>query len=327
MSYFDQVENPNVFASYAVPITPMVSDILAMQSYYGSGSSVRTSNTNYGYNSNAGGIWDDFVNATESIALTIWDDGGIDTLDFSGTSLSQQINLIEESFSDILGLTGNLTIMRGTEIENAKGGGGADTLIGNALDNGLEGGGGNDALLDTLGDDTLMGGDGQDRLVSLAGTNTLSGEDGSDYLTGGAFNDTLNGNSGNDVLRGDPSFDGLGGSDVLTGGTGNDVLMGGRSADTFVFAPNEGADRIGHFDDSAVIYSAANGYQVTSLTQDFETGLDVIELQSFAGINASNVFDFISDVSGNAVFSAQGTSITLVGVTEADLGADNFIFV
>ncbi|WP_049205767.1 M10 family metallopeptidase C-terminal domain-containing protein, partial [Proteus mirabilis] len=67
-----------------------------------------------------------------------------DTLDFSLYTVNQVINLNEGCFSDIGGLRSNISIAYNTIIENAIGGKGDDTLIGNPFDNNLIGGDGND---------------------------------------------------------------------------------------------------------------------------------------------------------------------------------------
>lgn len=154
MSYFDDRQN-SYFASQGFSrdfaVTPMEADIVAMQTLYGLSTTTRTGDTIYGFNSNAGGIYD--ASAYPNVALTIFDSGGTDTLDFSGSNAAQLINLNSETFSNVNGQTGNLVIGRGVVIEKAIGGGGGDTLVGNAADNVLTG---------NLGPDTLTGGDGSD---------------------------------------------------------------------------------------------------------------------------------------------------------------------
>ncbi|MFP3520841.1 M10 family metallopeptidase C-terminal domain-containing protein, partial [Pseudomonas sp. SIMBA_077] len=76
----------------------------------------------------------------------VWDGGGNDTLDFSGFTQNQKINLTATSFSDVGGLVGNVSIAHGVTVENAIGGSGNDLLIGNAAANILEGGAGNDII-------------------------------------------------------------------------------------------------------------------------------------------------------------------------------------
>jgi hypothetical protein len=76
-------------------------------------------------------------------------------MDFSGYDVSQVLNLNPESFSSIGTLDGNVSIARGTIIENAIGGGGADAIIGNGVANVLTGGDGNDTLTGGAGNDTF----------------------------------------------------------------------------------------------------------------------------------------------------------------------------
>ena len=55
MSYFSQTANTYVDASYAVPVTPMIADIIAIQNLYGVPVSINAGDTLYGYGSNVGG--------------------------------------------------------------------------------------------------------------------------------------------------------------------------------------------------------------------------------------------------------------------------------
>ncbi|WP_346894053.1 FG-GAP-like repeat-containing protein [uncultured Roseibium sp.] len=163
MSYFSQPENTYVNASFAWIITPMIADILAVQTLYGTASTLRTGDTTYGFGSNAGGYYNQFTSLSP-VSYTIIDNGGTDTLNYSGYSSSQTLDLRAEHYSSVAGLTGNLAIARGTVIENAIGGGGWDILIGNISNNVLTGNAGNDNLLGDYGDDTLNGGGDSDTL-------------------------------------------------------------------------------------------------------------------------------------------------------------------
>ena len=226
-----------------------------------------------------------------------------------------------------MGLTGNLIIAHDTVIEAARTGGGNDELVGNAADNALSAGAGNDEVKDGLGNDTLNGEGGNDDIRDVAGINTLDGGSGRDFVTGGIFSDTLEGGTGNDILRGDPAVEGLGGPDTLTGGTGNDYLMGGRGSDVFVFAPGDGLDTISHVDDDDVIELISGFLFAGSTSPDFEVGVDRIRLDGFSGIDSANVESFVSYTSAGAVFSAQGTTINLLGVANDALTSDHFEFV
>ena len=61
-------------------------------SIYGAATTTRTGDTVYGFNSNAGAVFN-FGNYTSAPALTIYDSGGTDTLDCSGYSAAQTIDL------------------------------------------------------------------------------------------------------------------------------------------------------------------------------------------------------------------------------------------
>ena len=157
MSYFDQQENTyfagqGFTANYA--LTPMVADILAMQQLYGLSTTTRTGDTTYGFNTNAGGVYD--ASLYPRAAYTIFDSAGSDTIDFSGSSSTQLINLNPETFSNVNGRVGNLTIARGVVIENVIGGSGADTIIGNSANNVLKGNGGADVFTGGGGNDTFV---------------------------------------------------------------------------------------------------------------------------------------------------------------------------
>jgi serralysin len=148
------------------PQTPMLYDIVAIQFLYGAA------------NSSSG---DDTYVFSDGLAQirTIWDTGGIDTIDASGQILAVMIDLREGAGSDI-GRRGtgknwtkvaddNVRIAFGTVIEHAIGGAGNDTLIGNAAANRLEGGAGNDVLHGGGGKDTFVfsGRFGSDRIVDI----------------------------------------------------------------------------------------------------------------------------------------------------------------
>ena len=179
MSYFSQNENTSINANYELLQTPMSVDWMALDDIYGAMgygvSNAFTGDTVYGFNTNISSavsdIWAQFATYADQTASTIVDSGGIDTLDFSGYSANQNINLSvttrgssTPSISDIGGSVGNLTLSEGTIIENAIGGSGNDTFIGNSADNTFQGNGGNDSFADSAGSDTYLGGSGTDQV-------------------------------------------------------------------------------------------------------------------------------------------------------------------
>ncbi|HID7510749.1 TPA: serralysin family metalloprotease [Enterobacter hormaechei] len=144
---------------------PLIDDIAAIQHLYGANKTTRTGDTVYGFNSNTDR---DFYTATDSnqkLVFAIWDAGGNDTLDFSGYSRDQRINLNEGSFSDVGGLKGNVSIAAGVTTENAIGGSGNDVIVGNNADNIIKGGAGNDFIYGGGGQEQLWGGSGNDIFV------------------------------------------------------------------------------------------------------------------------------------------------------------------
>jgi serralysin len=170
MSYF--AESNYSGSSYRYVITPQIADIYAVALMYGAATTTRTGNTVYGFNNTASSIYN-FSSYSQAPALTIYDSGGNDTLDCSGYSSSQTIDLRAGNFSSVGGLTNNIGIALGTVIENAIGGSGSDTLFANDSGCSLSGLGGNDTLVGGAGADRLTGGSGRDTLTGNGGADTF----------------------------------------------------------------------------------------------------------------------------------------------------------
>lgn len=189
MSYFDQTENTYFQAqgfTRQFALTPMVGDGIAVSNLYGTATTTRTGDTTYGFNNTSGR---DIYNAAlfATLSYTVYDNGGIDTLDYSGFGQNQRIDLNAESFSNVGARVGNVSIARGSVIENAIGGSGGDVLIGNAADNRLTG---------NAGADSLTGGNGNDTLFADMLDTVLSGGAGTDkvvFSTSGVVAATLSG--------------------------------------------------------------------------------------------------------------------------------------
>ncbi|CAI2796073.1 M10 family metallopeptidase C-terminal domain-containing protein [Pseudomonas fluorescens group sp.] len=156
MSYFSEKNQKGHDFKNQSPSAPMMDDIAAAQRLYGANHQTRNTDTTYGFNSNTEREAFSLKSATDKPVFCVWDGGGIDTMDFSGFAQDQNIDLNAESFSDVGGLKGNVSIAKGCTIENAMGGAGRDTLSGNDAANRLKGGG---------GADTLRGGGGADTFV------------------------------------------------------------------------------------------------------------------------------------------------------------------
>lgn len=164
------------------PSGPMLHDVRAIQHLYGAATATASGDTVYAW---APG---------ERIFATIYDAGGTDTLDWSNQTSAAVIDLAPGAWSRLgpaytwIGgrLATTLAIAEGTVIENADGGSGADTLLGNAVGNRLVGRDGNDRLDGRVGDDFLDGGAGKDVLRGGSGADTLEGGPGSDQIFGDA---------------------------------------------------------------------------------------------------------------------------------------------
>lgn len=93
-------------------------------------------------------------------------------------NLSQKLGLAYDQDSNLIALDRINRL-----IENAEGGNGQDTIVGNTLNNHLWGLDGHDTIISGGGDDFIYGGDGDDTLtVNGQGHATLEGGDGSDQF-------------------------------------------------------------------------------------------------------------------------------------------------
>ena len=178
MSYWSESNTGQHFTNSgegAYASAPLLDDIAAVQKLYGANMETRADDTVYGFNSTADRDYFHATSASSKLIFSVWDGGGNDTLDFSGFTQNQKINLTAGSFSDVGGMTGNVSIAQGVVVENAIGGSGNDLLIGNSADNVLKGGAGNDIIFGGGGADTLWGGTGADVFVFGAVSDSAPG--------------------------------------------------------------------------------------------------------------------------------------------------------
>ena len=252
MSYHDQ-DDAAFGDTFDYVLTPQMADIYAVQSIYGA-QSTRTGNTTYGFNSNAGSFYD-FATYSGAPAFTFYDTGGIDTLDASGYSNDQTINLAPGTWSSIGGEVNNIGIYLSTTIENATRRQ-RETTPSSAT---------TPPTACTAATATI-------RCRGLGGNDTLSGGGGNDTLDGGTGDDTLNGGSGNDTLNGGD------GNDTLNGGTGADNMDGGLGNDTYV------VDNAG--DVAAEVAGGTDTVQ-SSVTHTLSVNLENLTLTGAAAINGT----------------------------------------
>ncbi len=343
MSYFDQDENTTISANDNFVISLMAADIEALRDYYGS--SAFTGDTIYGFNTNISSsvseVMADLRLYANKTAFCIVDDGGIDTVDFSGYSSNQKINLSLASgsstigsLSDIGGNIGNMTLGVGTVIENAIGGSGSDTITGNSANNTLNGGPGDDHLCSNKGNDTLNGGTGNDSMYGGTGNDIYYVDSSGDkiyekanfgtdrvyasvnyslnsrsaanvenlYLSGTAS--TGAGNALDNKIVGNGSANtlyGLSGNDMLYGGDGNDRLVGGRGND--ILNGGKGGDCFLFAEAGATNFDSISSFSHTDDTIVLRDSLDGSKDSTIEGLS------FINNVL-NELFYFEGDGCT-----------------
>jgi Ca2+-binding RTX toxin-like protein len=322
MSYWDAdaaeaVDHYGQSASWLYASTPLLHDVAALQAAYGADLTTRVTNTIYGFNSNADRAVFDFTLNRDPI-LCIWDAGGVDTLDCSGYSTNQYLNLNAGTFSDVGYMTDNVSIAFGAVIENAVGGSGSDVLVGNSTNNVLTGGQATDTYVFSAG------GWGSDIIidVNLGGRIIFAGVSNAQTLLGQFTASILQSgyrlaNAGSEILLSGVSstvgwsfgytaawqFDGAwtaigfddlvqsGGARTLTGDRGNDTLRGG-SGDDFLNGA-AGADRMigGAGSDTYVVDNTRDIIDETDGVGGDAGGNDVVRSSiTFSLSNATRVF-------------------------------------
>ncbi len=218
--------------------------------------------------------------------------GGVDTLNYAGTTADVVVDLSNNSASGFTSITG---------IENVTGGNGNDTLIGDGLVNKFVGGLGNDTyvvnnndvIIETAGagNDQVLTNSNSFLLANSVENMTFTGI--GDFVgTGNNISNIINSGSGNDTINA------LSGKDIINGGAGNDVMDGGFGNDTFLFNLGFGSDTILGFDADAI------------------GGQDMLDISSL-GINAGNFASnvTITDLGNDTLVTIGADTIQLVGVS------------
>jgi serralysin len=368
MSYMnannDEFVGPNTFvdASFRYMMTPQMADIIAIQLLYGDRGAHFAGNTTYGFGANTGNTAiDSAVNFGASMAMTVFDEGGVDTLNFSNYGGSQVFNLNAESFSNVLGGRMNLAIARGVTIENANGGSGADTfqLSGVAVNNVINGLGGSDTVRVTYtfnagytigagstGANLIMQGaagtdvfqnvefvqfaDGQiattaSLLVNQGPTNIVAGGalNASEFVGNGTMVGTLTAQDPDDTAFTYALLDSAGGRFQIHATTGRITVFNGLLLD---------------FEQAGAHTIRARATDDTGLfvDRDFTINIGNVDPESITGDGANNTFvggalaDNLNGGGGNDTLHGGGGNDTLSGGAGADVtagGAGNDTYV
>jgi len=210
--YFNKDNIQISYSTDATPITFQLYDILTLQAIYGKNLTKTSGNDTYNLS--------DLFN--KHVYMTLWDSGGIDTLDVSDATHPSYINLNDGSFSsvdyhsledqrdeivsylDSIGYStswvydffnrpelqedlytgeNNLAIAYGTIIENVKTGSGDDKVWDNSADNYIYTGSGDDIIyLGAGGNDTVDGGDGYDTVIINDSSTNYNSEHTNGYM-------------------------------------------------------------------------------------------------------------------------------------------------
>jgi serralysin len=343
------------YEQWGAPQTFLMLDIAALQYLYGADYTTNSGNTVYTWSPTSG---ESFVDGALAIApggnrifATIWDGGGIDTYDLSNYTTDLAIDLRpgeHSTFSSsqlaFLGGGPNGGFARGnifnaltfgdnaaSLIENATGGTGSDTIVGNSADNVLNGGRGSaaDTMSGLAGNDWYFvnhagdvvneaAGGGADRVfasvsyaltagseVELMSTSNHAGTAAID-LTGNELANVIYGNAGDNVLN-----DGGGSAaDRLFGLAGNDTYIVDHAGDRVVESPGQGLDGVL----ASTSYALPRGSEVEVLETQDRAGTTAIDL------SGNELGNAITGNAGNNVLNAGGGSAadTMSGLSGND---------
>jgi Ca2+-binding RTX toxin-like protein len=241
--------------------------------------------------------------AADAVEYSAAGGGGDDDLDYGWSANGYALD----------GKGGNDTLRGGRASDDILGGGGDDFVYCGA---------GNDTVVDGGGDDAHFGGAGNDSIEDMEGANLIDGGTGRDSMTGAAGSDTMIGGNGRDSIEAGGATDWVAGgihADRIAGGRGDDVLAGEAGGDTFVFAPDDGYDRICPVSLSGAVPRILAG-------ADFVTGEDRLLLDGFGYASAAEALGHVfENAQGFAVFQDQGTTVVLRYVSLAALTVDDIL--
>ena len=237
------------YANYSgnYPTTWRPLDILAIQQLYGVAVNTPLSGGQvFGFHCNVTGAIEPFFDFTKNTkaVVTIWDKGTNNTLDLSGFTGCETVNLSPGSFSSVAGLKNNLAIAFNTSVDKMVFGSGGGSVTCNNDGDTIVLGSGSDTVTGGTGNDTVVFSGTYSSYAFTANSNgslTVKGSSGTDLLSAVeklSFSDTSvlastissgggsggGGSSGNSSAAHGRDFDGDGKDDLLFLNAGTDQV-------------------------------------------------------------------------------------------------------
>lgn len=283
MSYFDSFEAGNNqvdwnLMRFVYPSTPMVHDVAIIQQKYGADMTTRTGNTTYGFNSTA-----DVTNAAMKFVpgemltiFTIWDAGGIDTLDLSGYYTNSVIDLRPGAYSSAGGMGAYSPTLADVDPSAMSK---ADYLAFVNANNAANGLAARDGAYDLYFDGRPGANEGVPWFDIMGGDTLMENNIGIAY--GAIIENAIGGH----------------GDDRINGNSANNRLTGGDGADTFIFVKDGSTDTITDFKSGTdkIDLSEVPGLDASKVF--FDSASDTLKIDT----NGDNVYDMFVIVKGDDV--------------------------
>ena len=303
MSYWDESETGGFTRNWSTlqfnnPQTPMLHDILTVQAKYGADLTTRATDTIYGFGSTAARDVFDF-SQNKWPFLTVYDAGGNDTINLSGFTASQFLDLHDGSFSSIGAAVPTLAEITAGRI-----------ALGQEL--GVNLAPRSQAFVNNIANQMY-----NYTQASIAADTGVAGIVTTQYnnfsIAYGTIIENAVGGSGRDLIWGNAvanNINGMGGNDVIDGYEGADTLTGGAGADIFAFHVIEKGDIITDF------VSGSDKIDLTGTAVDF-TWIGSAAFSNTAGELRFAGGHLLGDVNGDGIADLD---ITVIGaLLPADL--------
>ena len=283
-----------------------------------------------------------FVTDTVLGSDTIIDSGGMDSLDFSGTTTLGVVVDLSDSGAQVVNTNLTLALSNGSSIENVVGGALDDMLTGNALPNRITGGPGNDTMSGGAGDDiyvfdtdtTQTSGAGHDTVTEAS--SAANGVDTLDFSGTTTLAVIINLSLANIDQLVDPNLklrlssgssveNVIGGAfnNRITGNDLNNTFVGGAGNDTYVFTADTqlGSDTIVDSDGIDTLdFSGTTAFGVTVDLSD--PGAQVVNTNLTLTLSNGSSIEHVVGGAKNDTFIGNDLDNAFVG----GAGDDTYVF-